>query len=87
VSRLLTELKKVGLDLSHVAVWINDGLKAVEPEVALADPPLGVLFNGFENFISGLQTEIPLTAQQIQLIVTDITTLVGKLQPPAATVA
>lgn len=74
---LLSVLKTFGKDVSHVGSWIDAGLKAVEPFVAIADPPLAPIVEAVEAVIERIQaaTSTPLTSDMMQQIITSITTL------------
>lgn len=92
---LLSVLKSVGKDLSHVGTWIEDGLKSVEAilpvagEVAtMVDPPLGPLVTEIETIVGNLQKP---SAAMIQAVSTSVATLAALKSPtpiviPAAVV-
>ena len=89
---LLSVLKSVGKDLSHVGTWIDDGLKVAIPVVSTVDPALGPIFTSIEAVLNKLPTTgastVPsLTAAQLQGIVTAVAMLEGvtQLSKPAAT--
>lgn len=74
---LLTVLKTIGKDLSHVGAWIEDGLKVITPVVDVVYPPLGAIFTEIEAIITKIQgaTSQQLTAATLQAIVTAVTML------------
>lgn len=78
---IVTVLKTVGKDLSHVGTWIEDGLKVAEPIVGAIDPPIGAIITQVEGVISSLMTatsgKVTLTAASIQSIVTSIAMMQG----------
>ena len=79
---ILTEIGKGFQDLGS---WIDDGLKVIEPIVAVVDPPAIPLLTAIEavlESIPGIKPTtgtgtIQLTADQVQAIVKAIATLQG----------
>ncbi len=65
-------LAVAGKDLSHVAVWIDDGLKIATPVVTVLDPPLAPIFNLLESIFNGVTS--PVSASALQQIVTSVAT-------------
>lgn len=74
---LLSVLKTVGKDLGHVATWVEDALKAVEPVAAIVDPPLAPIIGTVEAVLAEVTAAAtkPLTADTVQQVVTSVTTL------------
>lgn len=76
---LLSILKTVGKDLSHVGLWIDEGLKiavpVVNPIVTALDPPLAPIVLGIENVLAGITNPTALNATNLQQIITAVTTL------------
>lgn len=67
---LLSILKTVGKDLSHVGAWVDDALKIVGPIVALADPELGIIITDVEDLLNLIPDTTKLTGESVQSIVT-----------------
>ena len=76
---LLTILKTVGKDLSHVGGWIEDGLKVAAPIVGAIDPPLGAVITEIESVVAKVvsASSQPVSAATLQAIVTAVATLEG----------
>lgn len=73
MANILTILKTIGKDLSHAAVWIDDGLKIVAPIIAVVDPPLGLIITVIEDILENIPQSIPLTPDFVQKVVTAVT--------------
>ena len=67
---LLTVLKSVGKDLSHLEQWVNDGLKLAEPIVGVVDPPLAPIIIAIESALTLIPKDTPLSATAVQQYVT-----------------
>lgn len=68
---LLSVLKTVGKDLSHVGSWIDDGLQVVGPIIGLIDPPLAPIITIVEEVLGGITS--PMTAEILQKLITAFT--------------
>ena len=68
---LLSVLKIVGKDMSHVGAWVDEGLMVVGPIITMIDPPLGPIINIVEDVLGGIAS--PITAEILQKIVTAFT--------------
>jgi hypothetical protein len=82
---LLTVLKSVGKDLSHVGTWIEDGLKLAGPVVAGVDPALGPIITTIESVVSHVQASAsePINAATLQAIVTAVAATLKVTAAPA----
>jgi hypothetical protein len=84
---LLTILKDVGKDLSHVGTWIEDGLKVAGTVAAVVDPPLGTIITTVETVIASMQAGgNTINAATLQAIVTAVAAAL-KAIPAAPVVA
>ncbi len=70
---LLSILKTIGNDLTHVGAWVDDALKLVEPVVAIVDPPLGPIFLAVEKVLDGLPAGTAVDSNKLQQIVKSAT--------------
>lgn len=75
MASLITILKTVGKDLSHVAVWIDDGLKIVAPVIAVVDPPIGPIITAIEAILGTIPKSVQQTPDFVQKIVTAVSTI------------
>lgn len=67
---LLSVLKQVGKDLSHVGSWVDDALKIVGPFITVADPELGVIITDVEDLLNLIPDTTKLDAGTVQQLVT-----------------
>jgi hypothetical protein len=67
---LLSILKTVGKDLSHVGSWVDDALKVVGPIITIVDPELGVIITDIEDILNLIPDTSKLDANTLQSIVT-----------------
>jgi hypothetical protein len=77
---LLSVLKHIGKDLSHVGNWIDDGLKLAAPIVTVIDPPIGGIITRVEEILEGIdpvKSVSPISEQTIQAIVQAVALLYG----------
>lgn len=74
---LISVLKTVGKDLSHVGGWIDDGLKIVQPVASAFDPALGSILLIAENALNNLPAGVKVTSDLVQKIVTAAATVAG----------
>lgn len=73
---LLSALKTVGKDLSHVGTWIEDGLKVVAPVAGVVFPALSPIITEIENVLAKIPPTA-INASNLQAIVTAVATLEG----------
>lgn len=67
---LLSVLKTIGKDLSHVGSWIDDALRVVEPIIAVVDPEIGTIIQDIEDILNLIPPTVVLNASTVQSIVT-----------------
>jgi hypothetical protein len=75
-----TILKTIGKDLSHVAGWIEDGLKVAAPVIGTIDPPLGAIFTEVENVLGSLTGTAAVPAATLATLVQQIVTAIATLE-------
>lgn len=82
---LLTVLKSIGKDLSHVGTWLEDGLKVAATAAAIVDPPLGAIFTEIEAAIEKISSNgVTINSSTLQAIITAIATVEGLKAPAPA---
>lgn len=67
---LLSVLKTIGKDLSHVGSWIDDALRVVEPIIAVVDPEIGTIIQDIEDILNLIPPTVVLNASTVQSVVT-----------------
>lgn len=79
---LLSVLKTVGKDLSHVGVWIEDGVKIAGPIASAVDPALAPIITIIEGALNQLPKGTAVNAATLQTLITAVAALEASKAAP-----